>query len=665
MGSSSKINQLTTGMSVKTFSRWVFIFALFGYSTAHSQNANVEELIKKQEEKKGYYIEEATQTWEIKSGGKEAESTQYFKYIIIDKRGWKEIQPIVILHSEKLNVDQVEITVEKGSDKPKKYEKKDLLDAPAYASFELYSDRRMLVLNESFEADKGAVTVSYRLKESQPVLSRQFFVHSEVSIKKSSIAITVPENWTIQSAWRNSPPEGESRPAPNVFRWNGTDIQPLLEEVYSPPSPELARQVMIQCLPPEKDPNIWAFNEWDDLAAWFQRLYLPQASATPEMNQAALAAVQGANTRLEKIRCLYDLVREQVRYVAVEIGIGGYQPYPASQTFEKKYGDCKDKATLLCTLLKSVDIEAYPVLVRTRNMGRLARDFPSPFQFNHCIAYVPASQYLEQSADVPPVPEVLQDGIFLDATSNLCPFGDLPPPDQDTWGLIVRETGGELKKIPSKWLQPNKIVRTTRIQLQANGNANCSIVEQHYGIENQRIRWLLHGKKRIQRQEYWSKKLNKYFPRSKPSELNFNNREELSLPLEIQCNFSVQKFSQRSGSLLIFPTIYWKIFLKNPFTEKIRIHPILLGSRPTEVDTLFIALPYGYIVDALPAETRVSEPFGEFVTTFESRDPRSVTVIRSCRFTRAEIPLEQYDAFRDFIDMLMKKEAEGIVLKKS
>ena len=151
---------------------------------------------------------------------------------------------------------------------------------------------------------------------------------------------------------------------------------------------------------------------------------------------------------------------------------------------------------------------------------------------------------------MPPVPEVLQNGIFLDATSELCPFGDPPPPDQDTWGLIVSETGGELKKIPTKWLQPDKTIRITEIKIQANGNATCSAVERHYGVENQRVRWLLHGKKSHELQEYWSKNLNRYFPRSKPTELNFENKDDSSLPMEVQCKFSVQNFSQKSGSLL-------------------------------------------------------------------------------------------------------------------
>ena len=262
------------------------------------------------------------------------------------------------------------------------------------------------------------------------------------------------------------------------------------------------------------------------------------------------------------------------------------------------------------------------------------------------------------------MPEVLQEGIFLDATAELCPFGDLPLPDQDTWGLIVSDTGGELKRIPSTWLQPNKTVRITEVELQAKGNAICSAVEKHYGIENQKVRMLLYGKENHERQEYWAQKINKNFPRSQCREFNIINDEDSFLPFEIHSRFSVQKFSQRSGNLLIFPAMYWKIFQKNPFTEAIRIHPIFLRYRRIEVDTLHITLPDGYVVDELPEMSKVSKPFGELVMSFEAQDGHSITITRSCRFTQAEIPRDQYEGFRAFIDTLMRKESEGIVLKK-
>lgn len=665
MDSSRQINKLKISTHVEVFFNLVLIFVLLTSSVAHPQDRDIEELIEEQSRKKGYYIAEGRQTWEIKRGGTESESTQYVEYRITNKQGWKKIIPYMIVYGWKMKVDRVEIIVQERNDKPKKYKKKDLVDAPAYAGYVLYSDMRMLILSRPFTADEGKITVSYRLKESQPVLSRPFFVQSYVPVKKSSISIKAPKNWEIQYTWRNGPPEGGTKPGQNVFMWSSTDIQPLLEEPFPYPPADLAQQVIIRCDPPRKDEKIWAFSDWDDLAEWAQQLFKPQTSATPEMEEAAAAAVQGANSRLEKIRCLYDLVRKEIRYVAIEIGIGGYQPYPASQTFEKKYGDCKDKATLLCTLLKSVDITAYPVLVRIRDAGQVIRDFPSPYQFNHCITYIPSSQYSERSVNENPVPEVLQEGIFLDATAELCPFGDLPLPDQDTWGLIVSDTGGELKRIPSKWFQPNKTVRITEVELRAKGNAVCSAVEKHYGIENQIVRMLLYGKESHERQEYWAKKINKNFPRSQCREFSIVNDEDSSLPFEIHSTFSVQKFSQQSGNLLIFPAMYWKRFQKNPFTEDIRIHPIFLMYRRIVVDTLYITMPDGYVVDELPGMSRVSKPFGEFVMTFETLDDHSITITRSCKFTQAEIPREQYEAFRAFIDMLIKKESEGIVLKKS
>ena len=540
-----------------------------------------------------------------------------------------------------------------------------MADLPAYAGFELYSDRRMLFFREPVAEDEGSLTLSYRIKESLPVLSRAFFVQYRVPVRRSSISIKAPGNWKIESAWLNGPGEGEFRADSSAYEWQSTEIGPLLEEPFSPPATDLVRQLLVRCREPVKDGDIWSFSSWDDVAEWFRKLCIPSVSVTPEISREAVARTQDAATRLEKIRRLYHFVQEKVRYVAVEIGIGGYQPYPAQQTLENRYGDCKDQAALLCALLKSIDINACPVLLRTRNVGRVNRDFPSPFQFNHCIVYIPASQYIQQPGGLSNLPEAFHQGIYLDATASVCPFGDLPQPDQEAWALVVSDTCGQLNKVASTGIQSNKTARKTFVELRANGSANCSVVEKHYGIENQYVRGLLFGRKSSDRQQYWARKINENFPRSGNVELSVENEKELSLPIEMQYRFYVRKYSQRSGELLISPAMYWKIFQKNPFHEPIRVNPVSLGHRRTVADTLLIAIPQGYVVGELPEPGRILKPFGEFNITYKVRDGRLIEIARTCSFSLSTVPRDQYDEVRAFIDSMIRQESERVVLKKS
>src|SRR5690349_12678225 len=84
---------------------------------------------------------------------------------------------------------------------------------------------------------------------------------------------------------------------------------------------------------------------------------------------------------------LASFVQREIRYVAVEVGIGGYEPHHAQATFKNRYGDCKDKVTLLSTMLSDIGVESYYVLINT-SRGVVMPEFPSPRFFNHAIVAI-------------------------------------------------------------------------------------------------------------------------------------------------------------------------------------------------------------------------------------------------------------------------------------
>ncbi|MFY9820849.1 MAG: hypothetical protein WAM82_05670, partial [Thermoanaerobaculia bacterium] len=145
----------------------------------------------------------------------------------------------------------------------------------------------------------------------------------------------------------------------------------------------------------------------------------------------------------QRLETLVDFARRQVRYVAVEVGIGGYRPAPPQQVMERLWGDCKDKALLLTDLLREAGIEAYPALIRLDPQGRVDREFPSPFQFNHMIVAVPA-EGLGLDASVP----VANGFLFLDATQRTGGLEWLNPGVQDQEALVVKNGQGLLVRTP-------------------------------------------------------------------------------------------------------------------------------------------------------------------------------------------------------------------------
>src|SRR5207244_2224433 len=123
----------------------------------------------------------------------------------------------------------------------------------------------------------------------------------------------------------------------------------------------------------------------------------------------------------------------RVRYVGLEFGLSAFKPHAAPDVCEKLYGDCKDKATLLITMLKLAGIKAHPVLLQAEEKGAVNADLPGLDAFNHCIALA----------------EVGSQSLWLDATAETCVYGDIPDGDRGVRAFVIRDGQGKFETIPA------------------------------------------------------------------------------------------------------------------------------------------------------------------------------------------------------------------------
>ena len=175
---------------------------------------------------------------------------------------------------------------------------------------------------------------------------------------------------------------------------------------------------------------------WEGVGRWYDRLVADLPRDAAPVHAKALELTAGLTGKREKIEALLAFVRWQVRYVAVEIGIGGYRPGTPQDVLTRRWGDCKDKAFLLVDLLRGAGIEAYPVLILSAERDRVDREFPAPQQFNHAIVAVPAD-----GLGTAPEDPVASGYLFLDATQTSGGLAWLHPGAQDQEALVIR--GGQ------------------------------------------------------------------------------------------------------------------------------------------------------------------------------------------------------------------------------
>ncbi len=210
---------------------------------------------------------------------------------------------------------------------------------------------------------------------------------------------------------------------------------------------------------------------WGGAQSWHAvgRWYLDLLASVPRQAQPvrALAAelTTADETPRQRLEALLAFLRRKIRYVAVEVGIGGFQPSAPEDTLNRKWGDCKDKSLLLIDLLDEVGIEAYPALILLSKDRRIDAEFPSPGQFNHLIVAVP-----EQAVEITDGDPVAGGYLFLDPTQTLGGARWLHPGVQDQDALVVTSEGGSLVRTPTLPRHERRILGV-EVEVSENGDA--------------------------------------------------------------------------------------------------------------------------------------------------------------------------------------------------
>lgn len=250
--------------------------------------------------------------------------------------------------------------------------------------------------------------------------------------------------------------EGE---AVRVHDFRAAAAAPIEVEPLMPPWLEVADFVSVS-----------TYTSWEALGTWYESLVAPQLALDAELKALAATLTKDARDERDKVRRLYEYVVTSTRYVGIELGIHGWKPYPVTEVHRRKYGDCKDKASLLVALLRQAGVPANLALVRTANLGDIAADPPSMLLFNHAIAYVPSLD------------------LFLDGTAEQSGVGELPPLDQGAISLIIGAHGAHaasrLVHIPVQPAQANLNVSDYVLTLSTDGALAVRGTERFRGQAN-------------------------------------------------------------------------------------------------------------------------------------------------------------------------------------
>lgn len=296
-------------------------------------------------------------------------------------------------------------------------------DMPAATTREapLYSD-----VHDKHVAVKGlsagdVLEYSTHIHLTKPLAPGQFwyaynFSHDAI-VLQDTLQIRGPKNTKLRTNSSKLKPAIAEDGNYLVYTWTSSNLETKAEDSKAEKmknAVDHARGTL-----PWPDVEVSTFQSWQDVGAWYGGLQQDRVKPTPQIRAKAAELTKGMTDESAKIQAIYNFVSLQFRYIGVDFGIGRYQPHFAEEVLNNQFGDCKDKHTLMASLLEAVGIKVYPALISTeRNVNP---DVPSPGQFNHVITAVPQGNgYL-----------------WLDTTPEVAPFGALLTVLRDKLALVV------------------------------------------------------------------------------------------------------------------------------------------------------------------------------------------------------------------------------------
>jgi hypothetical protein len=528
---------------------------------------------------------------------------------------------------------------------------------------ELMSDLRIKILRIP-AATPGSI-VGYELEQDQRpyVMIDQWQFQDTVPVREAHYTLQLPPGWAYKATWLNHAEQPPTVTAAGQWQWVISDVAAIRLEQNMPPWRGIAGLMFIALLPPNgHEPGI---QSWRELGAWHLNLYRGRRETSPEIKQKVSELTSSAATLLGKMQALASFVQNNIRYVAIELGIGGFQPHPAAEVFAHRYGDCKDKATLLSAMLKEIGVESYYVIINTER-GSITASTPPNMGFNHAILAIALPAGIED-ATLPAHMTHPQLGkiLFFDPTDPLTSFGRLTGALQANYGMLITPDGGDLVELPQLSSASNGVARTAKMTLDDKGTLRGDVHEIRLGDRASSQRYALRSATqdtdRIKPVESVMAASFTAFQIVKATVANLRAADQ---PFEWNYTFEAEKYAKAAGDLLLVrPRVLGSKSSALLETKEPRQHAIEFDGPQRDTDVFEIALPAGYEIDELPPPVSIDDGFASYQSKTE-------IIGRALRYTRAfeikdlSVPVGRAEELKQLYRIIEDDERNSAVLKR-
>ncbi|GAA3635357.1 DUF3857 domain-containing protein [Flavivirga jejuensis] len=532
----------------------------------------------------------------------------------------------------------------------KKIKKNDFKDVSAVDGGTLYSDSRVKYLE--YTPIEYPYTIEFT---SEAVNNNTAFIQPFspvngyfVSVEKSTYTIDFPEDLTIRTKEKNFETlDLLKEETLGKITYEVKNIEAVKPEAYSPASVNMAPKVLITSKQFTLEGVHTQVENWNDFGKW---MYHDLIKDTYDLPASTISMIQNLVKEepddVAKAKKIYQYVQDKTRYISVQVGIGGWKPFKASQVDELGYGDCKALTNYTMSLLKAVGIESnYAIVYAGKSQRSLEKDFAA-MQGNHAILNIPQQN---------------KEDIWLECTSQKLPFGFIGDFTDDRDVLVITPEGGEIQHTKKY----NTEESTQRIKgsytISNEGAINADVNINSKGIQYDDKYWLETETERDLDKHY--KKRWKYINTITINNMHITN-DKNAIEFVEDVSFQATNYSKILGDRMLLALNVLNRNTEIPDRYRNRKYPLKIRRGFTDIDEVEIKLPSDYKVESKPNNKNIENKFGSYKAEVIVKDENTLIYKREFVVNDGEFPKEDYDAFRNFYKEVNKQDNAKVALIK-
>ena len=529
----------------------------------------------------------------------------------------------------------------------KKYKQRDFSDASATDGFSLHSDTRVLYLNYTptsypytivVESEKISKTTAF----IPPVYSNATYYSSTQKIEYD---ISYDPSLGLRYVHQGDRKDFFIKEESGALHIDARNIKSISPEAFAPSFNTIVEHIIFGLDTFNLEGVNGQADNWSVFGKWMDDNLLQGVQDLPEATIKTIKElVVGIDDPISRARKVYSFVQNKVRYVSIQIGIGGWKPMLSSEVDAVGYGDCKALSMYTKALLEVANVPSYYTVVYGDSDKKDIRPDFASVQGNHVILTLPQED---------------NGYVWLECTDQQVPFGFIAGFTDDRDVLIVTPDGGEIIHTKKYTAQDNfQNLKGTYI-LNNSGDITAEVGMSSGGIQYKN-RSALDKNNDDERKKYYYNFWD-YINNLQLEDLTINNNKIDAVFVE-KISFTARNYATFAGKEMIVPINVFNRFSAIPSVTNERTQDVAVARGFSDTDITEIIIPSDYAVQYMPENYTLDTKFGRYAIAFEKISENTLSYKRSLILNEGAYDKSTYKEFRSFLREVASNDKQKMIL---